>query len=394
WSQDGKTIATASDDNNARLWNADTGKVIATLNHQDWVNAVAWIPDGKIIATASDDNTARLWNADTGKAIATLNHQDWVSAVTWSQDGKTIATASDDNTARLHWVMPEDLMTEACRRLSRNFTVEEWQRYMNSRLDTYQKTCEELPVHRSLIAEAKKLAKTGEKEDIKTVISILKRAQELDAEIDLDPDTEIIEKDPEVVAKKFAAPGKIEEGKKLAQQGKIEKAISMFKEAQELSPEIDINPDTEIIEKYPEVVANKFVATGKVEEGKKLAKQGKIQETITLYEQAQRLDSDVEIDANDWGELCRSGSLNNQAQDVIFACENAVELSPDNGFIQGSRGLARALTGDYPGAIEDFQVLVNSLEYEEEKAKVEGWIETLKKGENPITSEELDKLKN
>ncbi|MGD1704285.1 hypothetical protein ACP6PM_31485 [Dapis sp. BLCC M229] len=206
-------------------------------------------------------------------------------------------------------------------------------------MEKYQKTCEELPVHRSLIAEAKKLTKTGEKEDIKTAISILKHTQELE-------------------------------------------------------PEIDLYPDTETIEKDPEVVANKFVAIGKVEEGKNLAKKGKIEEAISLYDAAQKLDSDIEIAANDWRELCYFCSLNNQVQDVMFACENAVKLSPDNGVIRRIYGLAKALTGDYQGAIENFQVYVDSMGDEEEKVKVEGWIETLKKGENPITSEVLEELKN
>ena len=77
----------------------------------------------------------------------------------------------------------------------------------------------------------------------------------------------------------------------------------------------------------------------------------------------------------------------------MFACEKAVKLKPNHGIIRGTRGLARALTGNYQGAIEDFQVLVESIKDEENKAKVEGWIETLKKGENPLTSEVLEELK-
>ncbi len=76
----------------------------------------------------------------------------------------------------------------------------------------------------------------------------------------------------------------------------------------------------------------------------------------------------------------------------MFACEKAVELSYDNGGILGIRGLAKALTGDYQGAIEDFQVLVDSIKDEEEKARVKSWIETLKKGENLFTSEVLEGL--
>ncbi len=95
-----------------------------------------------------------------------------------------------------------------------------------------------------------------------------------------------------------------------------------------------------------------------------------------------------------WGELCWFGSLNNQAQDVMFACEKAVQLKPNDGKTRRYRGLARALTGNYQGAVEDFQVLVESREYEYKKAKLEGWIETLKKGENPFNYEVLEELKN
>ena len=65
----------------------------------------------------------------------------------------------------------------------------------------------------------------------------------------------------------------------------------------------------------------------------------------------------------------------------MFACEKAVQLKPNDDFIQFTRGLARALTGDYQGAIDDLQVFLDSIKYQKKKAKVKGWIETLKKGD-------------
>jgi WD40 repeat protein len=73
FSPDGKRVVTASDDNTARLWDADTGKEAAVLKgHTNRVWSAAFSPDGKRVVTASADNTARLWDADTGKEAAVL----------------------------------------------------------------------------------------------------------------------------------------------------------------------------------------------------------------------------------------------------------------------------------------------------------------------------------
>ena len=79
---------------------------------------------------------------------------------------------------------------------------------------------------------------------------------------------------------------------------------------------------------------------------------------ITAYQQAQKLNPDLEISAQNWNILCWQGSLYGHAGDVIFACENAVALAPEHGGIIDSRGLARALTGDLKGAVADFRVFI------------------------------------
>jgi hypothetical protein len=40
-------------------------------------------------------------------------------------------------------VWPEDLIAEACARLTRNLTQEEWERYLGD--EPYRKTCPDLP---------------------------------------------------------------------------------------------------------------------------------------------------------------------------------------------------------------------------------------------------------
>jgi WD40 repeat protein len=69
--------------------------------HQNIVYSVSFSPDGKTIATASGDNTARLWNLKGELLQEFKGHQGGVWNVSFSPDGQTIATASNDKIARL-----------------------------------------------------------------------------------------------------------------------------------------------------------------------------------------------------------------------------------------------------------------------------------------------------
>jgi WD40 repeat protein len=49
--------------------------LIASFGHQDTLYALAFSPDGARILTASWDKTAKLWDAISGKLMATFAHQ-------------------------------------------------------------------------------------------------------------------------------------------------------------------------------------------------------------------------------------------------------------------------------------------------------------------------------
>ena len=83
------------------------------------------------------------------------------------------------------------------------------------------------------------------------------------------------------------------------------------------------------------------------------------------------------------------------------ACRQAVKLDPENREIRDSRGLARALTGDTKGAIEDFSFYVKELKKEKKSEANElrikqrtQWIAALKAGKNPFDAETLNAIRD
>jgi WD40 repeat protein len=96
--------------------------------------------------------------------------------------------------------------------------------------------------------------------------------------------------------------------------------------------------------------------------------------------------------------MCWWGSLSGFAAQVMPACERAIALTPPDsqaGY-RDSRGVARAITGDYAGAIEDFQTMVDWAKQNGKGDTLgtqrEGWIATLKTGKSPFDKQTLDSL--
>ena len=80
------------------------------------------------------------------------------------------------------------------------------------------------------------------------------------------------------------------------------------------------------------------------------------------------------------------------------ACDRAVQLSGQSGWFRDSRGLARALSGDVAGAIDDFQAFVtwchDNMIDDAQCAQREGVVAALEQGQNPFDAATLDALRH
>jgi WD40 repeat protein len=100
YNSDGTKYATAGIDGTSIIWDSSNNTPISTLNgHAYAVRGMAW--GANTIATASWDSTAKLWNSDTSEEIATIQHTDFVNAVAFNPASTQVATGSSDRTLKI-----------------------------------------------------------------------------------------------------------------------------------------------------------------------------------------------------------------------------------------------------------------------------------------------------
>ncbi len=184
FSPDGKLLATQTNvyQDPIRLWSAQTGEFIAEVARSQKREAVvhfAFSPDGRVLA-ANTNNEISVWRLSDYTSVALIRHEDLVD-FTFSPDGRLIAArvgedllvwdwaqaralvrlknvkkiqfTSDsarlvivhyDNKVRVWQLLADNLVADACSRIERNLTHEEWRAHLGD--VPYRPTCPDLLV--------------------------------------------------------------------------------------------------------------------------------------------------------------------------------------------------------------------------------------------------------
>lgn len=402
FSPDGKTLAAARGNStrwSIRLWGVDGQPIGSQMDVQTGFRPyIAFTPDGQNLVSVAE-NSIRLWDVATRQPVGPAKKLNdcSVSTIALSPDGHTLAVGcesqriflvdvqSQDIRSRLvrregdlnHLAFSPDSMILAsashlstditvfhtqgqiqlwdlrsidtmstipivlkqrlCHAVGRNFTVEEWHRHMGNR--PYETTCPELPIHESV------------------TIAVVDRAQQ---------------------------------GDKKARHGDIEGAMVDYDKVLTFDPTLDMDPYKRATEMY---------ATALIRQAVQSARYGGFITVTTELSKAMDIAPTLEISADSWAALCRGGSVWGHASQVLYTCEHATMLAPNQPIFRDYRGIARALTGDSNGAIEDFSFFVahggdapyNATADAREQRRE--WIKALKQGDNPFTEDVLYELR-
>jgi WD40 repeat protein len=344
FSPDGWWLVTGSLDHTARLWDlADpTADPVVLSGHAHEIRAVTISPDGQWIVSGSADHTTRLWTlARPNDAPVVLpGHTDDVTQVTISPDGQWLITGSVDGTARL-WNLDLDvLMAEACAKVGRNLTADEWDQFLGEGV-AYRRTCSDYPIHPTVLEATRNLARAGQ---VEAAVAQFEHLLSLDPTLNFDPETEAQQAYQDEVDTLLAY------GKFYAREGYLAQSVIKFQKALELNPDLPFADPLAETERLA-----RDTAANRIEEGIELAQNGKLNDALIKFSETQQLEANYQIPAKAWHALCSQGGQWNKPDLVLDACNRAVELEPENGQFYNSRGMAYLLLGRHDEARQDFR---------------------------------------
>lgn len=385
----GKYVALMEVDNKTlHLRNFQSNQDLATLKHKEPVEQMQFSFSEDHIAVVDGKKTVRIWEVPekvlpmikTEPRAILLTHKRNVKKIMYSPDDKFLATIDEDAIVRI-WELPGG------REIARYDAP-------NNKITRYP------PDNNSVRAiafspDSKRLGIAGPDGYVRIVETrtedvIAQACRQLNRNLTWDEWKQSFGDEPyrRTCEKRSVHASVIEAARELAKADQKEEAIALFRHVKDVEPELNILPEQEV---------KKYGAIGLIEKGERLLTDegDHINEAIAAITDAKRMDTGVKIEAKTHNRLCWYGSLKEHASDVMSDCNYAINNNQENQQFRKSRGVARALVSDYPGAIDDLNAYAAWLEkkgesYESDRLKL--WIKELKGNHNPfdvVTREEL-----
>jgi hypothetical protein len=381
---DGKQLASASLDTSIILWNisdtAEPSQTASIIGHSNSIASIAFSPDGKQLASASYDTSIILWDISDPAApsqIATLmGHSNIVYSVAFHPDGKGLASGSADNSIIL-WDISDPTAPSQLAILAGHSNI---------------------VITVAFNPDGKQLASGSSDQsiilwDVDIPTWIERACQRVgrnfsSAEWEQYFSDVAYRKTCEQWPRHWSFYNTIAKETLLDNNdsNRVQKAMDRVRSEMELDSSIENAAEDSSV-----VVAN--IVRERISAAQ--SDNSQLQEAIELLQQSRT--SNLDMGFPYFNFLCLYGSLEGYAAEVLPLCEQAVAMEPISANAREGRGMARALTGDYAGAVEDYQFFIAfgpeqgfSDEYILQR---EQWLAELQAGTNPFTPELLEMLK-
>jgi WD40 repeat protein len=125
-----------------QAWDLPSGARRSSITASDDIELIIPDPSSASFATLIHGHLT-VWDSTNGARVSQLPDTGYIRSATFSPDGRYLLTGYDEHSAALWFWRADDLRDQACARITRNLSHEEWARWFPGQ--AYRPICPNLP---------------------------------------------------------------------------------------------------------------------------------------------------------------------------------------------------------------------------------------------------------